>query len=51
MYGPYDRWHHIECFAEKREDLEYYDGGEIMAGFMKLSAEDQNAIKAKLPQL
>ena len=51
MYGPYDRWHHIDCFAKKREDLEYYDSGDKMAGFMRLSAEDQALIKSKLPQM
>ena len=51
MYGPYDRWHHIECFAKNREDLEFFDAGEKMAGFMTLSADDQNLLKAKLPQM
>ena len=51
MYGPYDRWQHISCFAEKREDLEYHDSGEKMAGFMTLSADDQSDIKSKLPQM
>ena len=39
MYGPYDGWHHIPCFAEKREELEYFDAGEAMAGFMLLGPE------------
>merc|ERR1712223_394433 len=51
MYGPYDRWHHIDCFTKQREDLEYFDSGEKMGGFMTLSADDQNSIKSKLPQL
>ena len=51
MYGPYDKWHHIECFAKHREDMEYFDAGEKMSGFMKLSADDQSTIRAKLPQL
>ena len=51
MYGPYDRWHHISCFAEKREDLEYFDSGEKMGGFMSLSGDDQSNVKTKLPQM
>ena len=51
MNGPYDKWHHISCFAEKRDDLEYHDSGEKMAGFMTLSADDQSDIKSKLPQM
>ena len=39
MYGPYDRWHHIPCFVEKREELGYFDGGDAMAGFMLLGPE------------
>ena len=39
MYGPYDAWHHISCFAEKREELEYFDAGDAMAGFMLLGPE------------
>jgi len=48
MYGPYDRWHHIPCFAEKREELGYYDAGDAMAGFMLLGPEDKELIKSKL---
>ena len=51
MYGPYDKWHHIGCFAEKREELEYFDSGDKMGGFMSLSADDQNNIKSKIPQM
>ena len=39
MYGPYDKWHHILCFVEKREKLEYFDAGEAMAGFPLLGPE------------
>ena len=39
MYGPYDAWHHIPCFAEKREEMEYFDAGDAMAGFMLLGPE------------
>lgn len=48
MYGPYDRWHHIACFVEKREDLEYFDSGDAMAGFKTLSADDQASVKSKI---
>ena len=23
MYGPQDLWHHVDCFVEKRDDLEF----------------------------
>ena len=45
MYGPYDAWHHVKCFIQKREELEYFDAGDQMPGLMTLSAEDQVEIK------
>ena len=45
MYGPYDRWHHVKCFAEKQEELEYFDAGEQLAGFFTLGKDDQDMIK------
>ena len=23
MYGPQDLWHHVDCFVEKRDELEF----------------------------
>lgn len=51
MYGPYDRWHHVACFAEKREELEYYDAGEDLAGFKTISADDQKLVRESLPKM
>ncbi len=45
MYGPYDRWHHVGCFAEKREELEFFDAGEDLAGFKTLGADEQKEIR------
>ena len=28
LNGPYDRWHHLQCFAEKAQSLEFYKTGE-----------------------
>ena len=33
MYGPYDRWHHIDCFVKNQDELNYYDGGDMTAPF------------------
>ncbi|XP_063237914.1 poly [ADP-ribose] polymerase [Bacillus rossius redtenbacheri] len=51
MYGPVDRWHHTECFAKKRDELEFFDSGKNLPGFMTLSAEDQKAVADALPKL
>ena len=48
MYGPYDRWHHIDCFVKNQSDLNYYDEGEKMAGFKTLSMDDQEMVKSKI---
>ncbi len=51
MYGPYDRWHHVKCFAEKREELEFFDAGENLAGFKTLSKDHQQLVKDELKPL
>ena len=51
MYGPYDRWHHVECFAKQREELQYYDKGEAMAGFKTLSKEDQDLMREHIKEI
>ena len=38
-YKPYVQWHHVLCFVEKREKLEYFDAGDAMAGFTLLEPE------------
>ena len=48
MYGPFDRWHHIPCFVKQREELEYFDDGEAMGGFMTLSPDDQAMVKSAI---
>ena len=48
MYGPYDKWHMVECFVKNREELEYFDSGEAMAGFMTLGPEDQELVKTSI---
>ena len=47
-YGPYDKWHHIPCFVKQREELEYFDSGDAMAGFMTLGPEDQEHVKTSI---
>ena len=39
MYKPYFKWHHILCFVDQREMLEYFDAGDAMAGFTLLGRE------------
>ena len=47
-YGPYDKWYMVPCFVQNRQELEYFDAGEAMAGFFTLSPEDQAMIKTEI---
>ncbi|KAK8406811.1 hypothetical protein O3P69_007397 [Scylla paramamosain] len=51
MYGPVDRWHHVDCFIKKRTELEFYDSGEALPGFFTLSADDKKMVKEKLKKI
>ncbi len=48
-YGPQDLWHHVQCFKERRDELEFTGSAEIIGGFANLSAEDQAMLKKELP--
>jgi hypothetical protein len=32
MYGPYDKWHHVQCFKDQREQMEFYSSAEELPG-------------------
>lgn len=51
MYGPVDRWHHVDCFVKKRAELEFFDSGENLPGFFTLSADDKKLVKEKLKKI
>ena len=48
LNGPYDRWHHLQCFAEKAHDLDYYKDGEELPGISSLSEDDKKEIQSKI---
>ena len=48
LNGPYDRWHHLECFSDNREKLEYYSDGNMILGFAILSSDDQVLVSSKI---
>ena len=48
LNGPYDRWHHLECFAIKSESLEFYDRGDKITGVSTLSEEDAKMVSSKV---
>ena len=48
MYGGQARWHHVDCFVKLRDELEFWESGEILPGIKTLSKEDQVMVKQKL---
>ncbi|KAJ8686796.1 hypothetical protein QAD02_022590 [Eretmocerus hayati] len=50
-FGGLDRWHHVDCFAKMRSELEFFDAGANLPGFASLSPEDQAAVKKSLPKI
>jgi poly [ADP-ribose] polymerase len=51
MYGGQERWHHVECFAKLRDELEFWESGDCLPGIKSLKKEDQQLEKNKLPKV
>ncbi|XP_053691962.1 poly [ADP-ribose] polymerase [Sabethes cyaneus] len=50
-YGGQALWHHIECFAQLRSELGYFESGEMLPGFRSMKKEDQQKIKTSIPAM
>lgn len=48
-YGGQKLWHHLECFAQIRNDLGWLDTGENLPGYKQLKAEEKKKVKQLLP--
>lgn len=48
-FGGQALWHHIECFAQLRSELGWFESGEYLPGFKSLSKDDQVAVKKHVP--
>lgn len=48
-YGGQPLWHHVECFAQLRGELGWFDTGENLPGFKSLKEEDRKDVKTKIP--
>ncbi|XP_037580997.1 poly [ADP-ribose] polymerase 1 [Dermacentor silvarum] len=51
MRGAIPMWFHVDCFVQKRDDLDYTLGAESLPGFMTLGVDDQKMLKEKLKKL
>ncbi|VVC90162.1 unnamed protein product [Leptidea sinapis] len=47
-YGDIPGWHHVKCFAERKNEFLFFAGGEQIPGFNKLSKEDQKVVKDEI---
>lgn len=50
-YGGQSLWHHVECFAQLRGELGWFDSGENLPGFKSLNSEDKKSVKNSLPAI
>jgi len=48
-YGGQPLWHHLDCFAQMRSELGWFDSGENMLGYTSLTSDDQKEVKNILP--
>ncbi|XP_017873447.1 PREDICTED: poly [ADP-ribose] polymerase [Drosophila arizonae] len=50
-YGGQKVWHHLECFAQMRTDIGWFDSGENLPGYKSLKKEDKELVLKTLPVL
>ncbi|XP_064542209.1 poly [ADP-ribose] polymerase isoform X3 [Drosophila montana] len=48
-YGGQKVWHHLECFAKMRSDVDWFDTGENLPGYKLLKDEDKEEVLKVLP--
>lgn len=41
--------HHVECFAQLRTELGWFESAEMLPGFKTLTEEDQEMVKKHIP--
>lgn len=51
MFGGFDQWHHLNCFVQLRNKLEFTESGSRLPGFNTLSPADQQIVSTSLPSL
>ncbi|CAH2012006.1 unnamed protein product [Acanthoscelides obtectus] len=50
-YGGQDMWHHVQCFAQLRADLGFFESADKLPGFKGLSPKDQVEVKKQIPPI
>ncbi|XP_044314316.1 poly [ADP-ribose] polymerase isoform X1 [Drosophila rhopaloa] len=50
-YGGQPLWHHLDCFAQLRSELGWFDSGANLLGYKGLTCDDQAEIQSVLPAI
>ncbi|XP_055309208.1 poly [ADP-ribose] polymerase [Sitodiplosis mosellana] len=50
-FGGQALWHHVECFAQLRTALGWFESAEILPGFKSLSKDDKANAKKHIPAI
>lgn len=48
-FGGQALWHHVECFAQLRTELGWFESGERLPGFKSLNKDDQATVMQHIP--
>lgn len=50
-FGGQAIWHHVDCFAQLRSELGWFESAEKLPGFKSLSKDDQQTAKKAIPAI
>lgn len=50
-FGGQAIWHHVECFAQLRSELGWFESADKLPGFKGLSKDDQHLAKKHVPAI
>lgn len=48
-FGGQPIWHHVECFAQLRSELGWFESADKLPGFKALSKDDKESAKKHIP--
>lgn len=50
-FGGQAIWHHVECFAQLRSELGWFESADKLPGFKSLSKDEQQSVKKHIPAI
>lgn len=48
-FGGQPIWHHVECFAQLRSTLGWFESGSKLPGFKSLETDDKKTVEKHIP--